>query len=186
MIDYKDVQDIRRSQCLSRIPWKTGEWIDSRKIKFSWGKNPNRYIVIAIMLFNHILRKCSDEYKLRKSQDNFKLFAKNEKESETLIQAVRICSQNIRMDFGLQKCAMLIMRSRKRQMTEGIELLNQEKIRPFGEKETYKWLGKLEANTIKQAEMKEKFKNKHFWITGKLFKTKIYSRNLIKGINTWA
>ena len=40
-------------------------------------------------------------------------------------------------------------------MTEGIELPNQEKTKTFGEKETYKYLGILEADTIKQEEMKE-------------------------------
>ena len=34
--------------------------------------------------------------------------------------------------------------------------INQEKIRIFGEKETYKYLGILEEDTIKQVEMKEK------------------------------
>ena len=41
---------------------------------------------------------------------------------------------------------------------DGIELPNQEKIRTFGE--TYKYLGILGADTIKQAEMKEKFLKK--------------------------
>ena len=35
-------------------------------------------------------------------------------------------------------------------------ILNQEKIRTLGEKETYKYLGILETDTIKQVEMKEK------------------------------
>ena len=35
-------------------------------------------------------------------------------------------------------------------MTERIELLNEEKIRMLGEKETYKYLGMLEADSIKQ------------------------------------
>ena len=43
------------------------------------------------------------------------------------------------------------MKSRKQQMTEWIELLNQEKIRTLSEKKTYKY---LEAETIKLAEMK--------------------------------
>ena len=43
-------------------------------------------------------------------------------------------------------------------MTERKELLNQEKIRTLGEKETYKYLGILEADTIKQVVMKEKIK----------------------------
>ena len=40
-------------------------------------------------------------------------------------------------------------------MTEERELLNQEKIRTLGEKETYKYLGILEAGTIKQVKNKE-------------------------------
>ena len=41
-------------------------------------------------------------------------------------------------------------------MTERIELPNQVKIRMLGEKETCQYLGILEADTIKQAEMYEK------------------------------
>ena len=48
------------------------------------------------------------------------------------------------------------MKSGKRQMTEGIELLNQEKIITLEEHETYKYLEILVLDTIKRAEMKEK------------------------------
>ena len=43
-------------------------------------------------------------------------------------------------------------------MMERIEQSNQEKIRTLGEKVTFKYLGILEADTIKQAEGKEEFK----------------------------
>ena len=88
--------------------------------------------------------------------DNIKLFAKNEKELETLIQTVRIYSQDIAMEFGIEKCDMLVMKSGKRQMTEGVELLNQVVIRTLGKKETYKSWGILEADTIWRVEIKEK------------------------------
>ena len=59
--------------------------------------------------------------------DDIKLFAKSKKKNnkkkttkKNLIQAVRIYNQDIGMEFGIEKCAMLIMRSRKRQMTERI------------------------------------------------------------------
>ena len=81
--------------------------------------------------------------------DDFKLFAKNEKELETLIHAVRIYSQDIGMEFGKEKCALLVMKSGKRHITDGIELPNQDRIRTHEEKETYKYLGILEADTIK-------------------------------------
>ena len=49
--------------------------------------------------------------------DDIKLFAKNEKELETLIHAVRICSQDSGMEFSTEKCAMLVKKSGKRHPT---------------------------------------------------------------------
>ena len=95
------------------------------------------------------------------NMDNIILFAKNVKELETLIQAVRIYDQDIEMEYGIEKCAMLIMKSGKWQLTEGIELSNQGKIRTLREKETYKYLEISEADAIKHAEMKEKIKKKN-------------------------
>ena len=51
---------------------------------------------------------------------------------------------------------MLVMKSGKRHITDGMELPNQDKIRTIRENETYKYLGILEADTIKQVEMKHK------------------------------
>ena len=91
--------------------------------------------IIAMMPLNHVLRKCTAGYKLSRSQekinnlmymDDIKLFAKNEKELETLIHAVRIYSQDIGMEFGIGKCAMFIMKSGKRHMTDEMELPNHD------------------------------------------------------------
>ena len=117
--------------------------------------------------------------------DDIKLFVKNEKELETLIHAVRIYSQHIGMEFSIEKCAMLVRKSGKRHMTDGMELPNHDKIRTLGESETYKYLGILEADTIKQVEMKDKIR-KEYLRTRKLHETELYSRNLIKEIDTWA
>ena len=149
--------------------------------------------IIAIMPLNQILRKCTAGYKLSRSQekinhlmyiDDIKLFAKNEKELETLIHAVRIYSQD--MEFSIEKCALLVMKSAKRHRTDGIELPNQDKIRTLAENETNKYLGILEANTIKQVKIKDKIQKGYLRRTRKLLEIKLSSRNLIKGINTWA
>ena len=116
--------------------------------------------------------------------DDIKLFAKNEKELETQIHTVRIYSQDIGMEFGSEKCAMLVMKSGNRHTTDGIELPNQDKIRTLGENDTYKYLWILEADTIKQMQMKDKIQKEYLRRTRKLLETKLFSRNLIKGINT--
>ena len=51
--------------------------------------------------------------------DDIKLFAKYEKELETLKHAHRMYSQDIGMEYGIEKCAMLVMKSGKRHMSEG-------------------------------------------------------------------
>ena len=75
--------------------------------------------------------------------DNKKVFAKKEKELENLKQTIRIYSQDIGMGFGIKKCAMHIIKSGRKETTDGIEMANQEIIRTFGEKENYKNTGIL-------------------------------------------
>ena len=118
--------------------------------------------------------------------DDIKLFANNEKELDTLIHAVRIYSQDIGMEFGIEKYAMLVMKSGKRYLTDGMELSNQDKIRTLAENETHKYLGILEVDNIKQVEMKDKIQKEYLTRTRKLLETKLSCRNLRKGINTWA
>ena len=48
------------------------------------------------------------------------------------------------------------MKSGERHFMDGMELPNLDKIRTLGEKETYEYSGILEADTIKQEDMKEK------------------------------
>ena len=62
-------------------------------------------------------------------------------------------SRDILLD---NKKIIKIMKSGKPHMMEGIELSNQDKIWTYGETKTYKYLGILEADTIKHTEMKNK------------------------------
>ena len=55
----------------------------------------------------------------------------------------------------------------EKQLTEGLERPNQERIRMVGEKDIYKYLGILEADIIKQVEMKEKNEKRVFQMTKK-------------------
>ena len=58
----------------------------------------------------------------KRSMNGIKLFAKNERELETLVKTVRIYNQDI------ERCSMRVMKSGKEHMTEGIKLPNPEKI----------------------------------------------------------
>ena len=77
------------------------------------------------------------------------------------------------MEFGIEKGAMLVMKSSKRHLTDAMELPNQDKNGTLGEKETYKYLGIFEADTIKQEKMKDKIKKEYIRRTKKLLETKL-------------
>ena len=50
---------------------------------------------------------------------------KKKKKKKNLIQIIRIYSQGIGMKFEIENCAMLLVKSGKRQITEGIQQQNQ-------------------------------------------------------------
>ena len=87
--------------------------------------------VLALFLLLMILRKVSAGYEMTKDgcrinhllfMDDLKLFAKNEKEIDSLVQTVRIFSDDIGMKFGLEKCAAMTMKRGKRVHSDGIAL----------------------------------------------------------------
>ncbi len=90
------------------------------------------------------------------------------------------------MEFGREKCSMFVRKIGKRHMTDGMERTNHDRNRTLEVKETYKYLGILEADTIKQVQMKDTIRKEYLRRTRKLLETKLNSRNLIKEINTWA
>ena len=62
------------------------------------------------------------------------IFTKKEKESKTLMHAAKICSQDIEMGFDREKGNIVIIRTEKWHMTEGIELPNKETSECSGKK----------------------------------------------------
>ena len=70
--------------------------------------------------------------------DDIKMFDRNEKELKTLIHAVIIYNQDIGMEFGTEKCVMLVIQSGKRHITDRMELQNKEKHGTHRVKETDK------------------------------------------------
>ena len=148
--------------------------------------------VIAMMPLNYILRKFNGGYKFTELQEKFnyliymddiKLFAKKEKELESLVQTIRISSQSIGIKFVIEKCTMFIMKSGKRQITEGIEV--PRKRQNVWDRKNYKYLGIFKQTSSNKQKWKKKIRKEYYWPTRKLLGTKVYRRKLIKRINTW-
>ena len=86
--------------------------------------------------------------------DDFKLYCKSEKALDSLIQTVRIFSEDIEMQCGINKCAMLVMKKGKIVMSDSMRLPNDKVIKSLEEGESYKYLGVLEADGVMVNEMK--------------------------------
>ena len=64
------------------------------------------------------------------------------------------------MVFGLDKCAVLILKKGKMVRTEGIELPDGKRMREVNLDE-YKYLGVLQLDSTMNRELKEKVKSEH-------------------------
>ena len=89
------------------------------------------------------------------------------------------------MEFGVSKCANLVVKRGKRARSDEIVLSDEESILEADDN-GYKYLGILEFDDIVQKEMKEKVKTTYLKRLKFVLKSKLNSRNLINGINTWA
>ena len=87
--------------------------------------------------------------------DDLKLFAKSEKQIDTLVRTVHVFSTDIGMEFGMKKCGILTMKRRRVVRCEGVMLPNNEVMKEV-EKEGYTYLGIVELDKIKEDEMKKK------------------------------
>ena len=75
--------------------------------------------------------------------DDLKLFAKNEDQIDSLVNTVRTFSEDIKNEFGLLKCGVLIMKIRKVVKSDGISM-SDEKMMKNIEEGGYKYLGIVE------------------------------------------
>lgn len=74
---------------------------------------------------------------------DIKLYARNERDINSLIHLTRICSNDIRMSFGLEKCDWMVTKRGKMLRIKGTEL-PEDHIADI--QDSYKYLGILQAN----------------------------------------
>ena len=112
-------------------------------------------LVLALILLSLILRKEKAAYEFSQSKkkinhllfmDDLKLYSRNEKGLDSLAQIVFVFSENIGMEFGIEKCAVLVMEKGKIVKSVGIELPDGKVVTSLQEGESYKYLGILEAD----------------------------------------
>ena len=150
--------------------------------------------VIALLPLTQVLRETEMGYQLEKNgpkishmlfMDDLKLFGKTDNEIDSLVQTVQQWSADIKMEFGISKCAAVALKRGKRSKIDNIILPNGEQVGDPGT-EGYKYLGVLELDTILCNEMKTKVKETYLKRLRLLLKSRLNGRNLFLAINSWA
>ena len=117
------------------IPFSVCFRIDSTKFDFMKGEG--RKFSESKKKINHLL-----------FMDHLKLYGRNGKGLDSLVQTVCVFSKDIEMELGIEKCAMLVMEKGKIVKSVGIELPDGNVIKSLHEGGSYKYLGILEADKL--------------------------------------
>ena len=70
--------------------------------------------------------------------DDLKLYAKTEEELESLVQTVRVFSEDIGIKFSIEKCSMLVMKRGKKVNSDRIKLPDDTVMKEYKYREYYK------------------------------------------------
>ena len=172
---------------------KLGEVSIRRGIFQGDSLSPLLFIIVLIPL-SIILRQTNYGYYMSKESlpinhllfmDDLKLYSRSEKELKSLVHTVRIFSDDIEMKFGLDKCKTVFLKRGKITNACSIEMPNGDCMSQI-EDVGYKYLGMLQGEGIRTAEMKEFLEKEYIRRVRKLCKSKLYASNIISGINQWA
>ena len=118
--------------------------------------------------------------------DDFKLYSRSEKGLHSLVQTFHVFTEDIGIDVGIEKCAVLVMEKGKIVKSVGIELPDGKVIKSLQEGESYNYLGILEADDFLEKKMKLNVSKEYIRRLRKILKSKLNGENLVRGVNTWA
>ena len=118
--------------------------------------------------------------------DDLKLYSRSQKGLDSLVQTVCVFSEDIGMEFGAEKCAMLVMEKGKIVKSFGIELPDGKVIKSLQEGESYKYLGILEADKFLEGKIKLNVSKEYIIRLRKVLKSELNGGNLVRGVSTCA
>ena len=119
--------------------------------------------VLVLIPLSLILRQAKAAYEFSESKekinhllfmDDLMLYCRSEKGLDSLVQTIRVFSEDIGMEFGIEKCTMLVIERGKIVKSVGIELPDDKVFNSLQEGESYKCLGILEADQFLEDKMK--------------------------------
>ena len=118
--------------------------------------------------------------------DDLKTYAKSESQQTGLLNSVKTFSDDIKMEFGLDKCSKATFKRGKLTETFDLQLDTDTCIKELEQENTYKYLGVDEGDGIQHAKMKEKVRKEYYRRVRMVLKTELNAANRFEAINTLA
>lgn len=118
--------------------------------------------------------------------DDLKTFGKNDQEQTSLLTIVKGFSDDIQMEFGLEKCSKATFKKGKLTTTENIQIDLHTTIQQLEQEGTYKYLGVNEGDGIQHAKMKEKIRKEYYRRIRMITKSELNAINRMEAINALA
>ena len=150
--------------------------------------------VICLIPMSLVLRKVKAGYSFANDKpkvnyllfmDDMKLFGRSFVEIGKLVRTVYLVSADMRMEFGIRKCGVLVLKKGKFVDSDGVQLPKGERMQSV-EEEGHKCLGILEVDDLQHTVMKERFCAEYFRRLKNVLSSKLNGRNVIRAINAWA
>ena len=113
--------------------------------------------------------------------DDLKVYTKNREEMLRCIDLIKKFSDDIKMDFGIEKCAVLHIEKGKINHSPF-----ESEIPALGPEESYKYLGIAESSDILHDEMKKKAKSEYISRVRAILKSKLNANNTAQALNGYA
>lgn len=186
--------------------WQTSLLVGNAKNSYSVdGINVNRgifqgdslsplWFCLALNPLSRMLNKSTHGYALSKQfklshlfyMDDLKVYASSREQLRGSFEIVAAFSEAIKMEFGLDKCAIVHAERGKMVASENMELLDGTEISTLPPGETYRYLGMQQALNTDEKGGKEVTRTEMLRRVKILLKTKLNSKNKINALNTWA
>nr|XP_027229447.1 uncharacterized protein LOC113821177 [Penaeus vannamei] len=184
--------------CKKRLTSLAVAWIDYRKaydaVPHSWIEKCSDMFGIAVNVKSFIsesVKKWNTELNAGQTRlGNVKIKrgifqGDNKDQIDSLVNTVRIFSEDIKMEFGLSKCGVLIIKRGKVVESDGLRMPDGAMMRKI-EESGYKYLGVLEVDGIKHDQMKDQVKKEYTRRVRNILKSKLNGGNIISAINSRA
>ena len=103
-----------------------------------------------------------------------------------MTNTLQMVSNDIGMEFGMEKCAKVSMKRGKLKTSGDLLLSDGERIKEVDDGKGYKYLGILQSDTIKKTEAKDVVEREYFRRIRLILRSDLNAGNTTKAINSWA